>query len=138
MFGLAHLRGAIIATSLLSTCQFSLSANSSAYATASVSIVSPSSVETTALTQVLFITSTGVFTLSIPGTLSSVANERTGGGSNLSDVGIVFTSTDGSLPSSQELSVLTVSDGTLNGGQGVSFTFAGDGEKIVVGTLAYN
>jgi len=115
----------------------SLGAVQAATAVASVgaTIISPAYVAAAAVTQVLFGTSTGAFTLSIPG---AAADGGTGTEAGAPAGGLALTSADGSPPSGEQLAALTVTDGTLNGEQGVSFSLAGDGITQLMGTVAFN
>lgn len=138
MGALSSLHSRIAAIALVVVSTLSQGAGPTASADAGVSVISPAFVDAAAITQVLFSTSTGAFTLSIPGASGGSAGDGTGTQGGAPVGGLALTSTDGSPPSGEQLAALTVTDGTLNGGQGVSFSFQGDGSTQLVGTVAFN
>jgi hypothetical protein len=120
------------------------------------SIVSPSDAATTAATQVLFSTSTGVFSLSIPGAATPAGLPVVRASELFMCLGRVQTDREDLLtclwpssplalkpsvgtPSVDDLFAVMVTDGTLNSTEGVSLSInTVDGASRVVAIVAYN
>ncbi len=115
-------------------------ASAAGFASAVVSfeLVPLSNVNSAAVTQLVFGTSTGAYTVSIPGATGGAVGGGLGAEAKAPAGGLTLTSADGSPPSGEQLAALTITDGTLNGDQGMSFSFASDGSTQLVATVAYN
>ena len=142
---------ALFFTGVLTNLQaYAASANAAATAT----IISTTNVAIVAAAELLQSASTGVLTLSIPGTgASGVYTGGSGGGMTLTSTGvagntIIFSTTD-SAPLSSLLQSLAASGGSLgvkgilSSGQGVSLSVtnavqSGDGRGTVYAIVAYN
>jgi hypothetical protein len=98
--------------------------------TVGATIVSPAYVDAAAFTQVLLSTSTGAFSISMPGAAETQ-------GSPWVDA-LVLTVADDYPARESQLAALIVTDGTLTGKPVVSFSWSGGGGLPLVGTVAFN
>jgi hypothetical protein len=116
-------------------------------------IVSPTIVEATAVTEVLFTTATGVLTVTVPGPTGTAVAIEVAPLQLFSCAGLVQSNqdnmltclwptsplaTEGAPPDPQIIAQLVVNDGTLNGSQGVSLSIAEGENAQIVATVAYN